>query len=124
MLSRSIYTILTTNTAVAALLGTKIYPLTTPETVKEPFAIYQLSLIPTDTKDGKSKLDIYDLEIVHFSKKYETSQSILIAIRAALDRYSASTIDKIWFEDAQDFYDSNSELFGISHSYKIRLKIT
>jgi hypothetical protein len=125
MISTAIYEILTTNAGVSALLGDKIYPIRTPQTIGEPFLIYMVDERPENTKD-KNNLDIIDLDISIFSSQFDNMEAINAATRTALDFYSGtlsgSNIDAIYFEDSRQGFDDNANLFRTDVGYKIRLK--
>ena len=55
MISHAIYNILTNNAGLAALLGSKVYPVKTPQTIGEPFLIYMVDARPENTKDLNKK---------------------------------------------------------------------
>jgi hypothetical protein len=92
MIGAAIYTILSGNVGVSALIGTRIYPDIAPQNAAYPFAIYTVNgTDPTDTKDGVSPMDLVDLGIVVYSETYDSAQTIARAIRTALDAKAAGT---------------------------------
>lgn len=125
MISRAIYSLLSANAALTALVGTKIYPLRTPQTVEQPFVIYALSGDPVDTKDGVAIQEVYELQVTAFAKSYETGQGIVAAIRSALDRKSGTVqsnkIQTIVYEDSRENYDDKAELYRFDIAFTIRL---
>ena len=125
MISRAVYMLLTANSTLSGLVGTKIYPIRTPQTVSEPFLIYTLAAEPIDTKDGIATQELHDLQITFFSSNYETGQNIKAAVRSALDRksgtYSSQKIQTIVFEDERDSYDNNASLYKFDIGFSIRL---
>ena len=125
MISKAVYNILSTNAGVTALLGTKIYPVKTPQAVQAPFAVYLCTTEPVDTKDGVVTQEVVDCQITIFSGGYESAQSIKAAIRTALDRvsgtYKSNKIQTIIFVDDRDGLDEKSELFKVDMLFSIRL---
>ena len=103
MISQAIYSILKNNAGVAALLGTKIYPITTPQETEVPFCIYQTSTEPTKIKNSASPLDLINVDFVIFDDSYQGGRAIVTAIRTALDRYSgtveSNVIQETFFQD-------------------------
>jgi len=126
MIGKAIYSLLSNNAGVAALLGTKIYPERTPTTISQPFCIYSIYETPTNTKDGVSTLDHIDIFISHFAASFENGENINAAIRTVLDRFTGTVegnnIDTIWFIDKDNQYDDDAELYQFDSQYKLRLK--
>lgn len=123
-----IYNILSNNSAVAALVGTKIYPSETPQAIAMPVILYSIENIePKTSKDGVSKLDIYSVDISCFSNKYDNMIDIYQAIRTALDRYkgtnSSIKIDQINFKSFNRDFIESAQVHQGSSTYEIRVKI-
>lgn len=125
MVSQAVYNLLTANSALTALVSTRIYPVRTPQTVAAPFLIYMLSDEPIDTKDGVATQELYELQLTAFASGYETIQSIRTAIKSALDRKYGSVvsnkIDTIVYNDSRDGYDDNAKLYKVDLSFDIRV---
>jgi hypothetical protein len=125
MISKAVYSILSSNTTVTALVSTRIYPLRTPEAITQPFIIYKTTTDPIDTKDGASKQHLIDLDLTIFAKSYETAQTIYLATKTALDRYSGTVqtekIQTIIFIDSRDSYDNSAELYRVDVMYQMRV---
>lgn len=120
----AIYSILSADVTVAALVGTKIYPMRTPQQIEAPFMIYETTTNPTKIKNSASPLDEIELNIVIFSTTSDNGAAIDKAVRSALDRYSGTaasqTIQEIYFQDSRDLYRDEANMYEFDSRYKIR----
>ena len=122
-----IYSLLSSNGALSAQVGTRIYPDIAPQNTAFPFCVYtEISTDPTDTKDGASKLDVKRLQIDVYSRSYDTTNTIAELVRAVLDRYSGTNsgvnVDKIWYDDEQTgSYDADMYVFWRSLDFQMRI---
>lgn len=123
----AIYGILSTTTAVTSVVSTRIYPDAVPQNAAFPYVTFQeVTVQPTDTKDGASKLDICRIQVDCYSQAYDTTQNLGAAVRAALDRFSGTsggeTIDKIIFTNrSSGATDFELHVFWLSLDFDIRL---
>jgi hypothetical protein len=123
----SIFDILSNDATVAGFVGKKIEPLRTTQGEQPPFMIYRINDgDPTDTKDGVSVLDTDRLIIAAFSETYSELKDIGEAVRSALDRYTGTNsgvnIDKIIYENKQDFFNNDAQLYQLELDFRIRTK--
>lgn len=121
---RAIYEILTTDTDLAALVSSRIYPEAAPENVVSPFVVYSVqSVDPIRVKNSTSTLDTANFEVYTSSANYAEAMSINDAIRTAMERrsgtFSTVAIDSI------EYIDENVELDFESREYvsEIRFRI-
>lgn len=124
MITRAIYTLLTTNTTLTGLVSTNIFPLKTPQATAAPFIVYAVMTEPVDTKDGVATQEMHDVQITAFSKGYENLQSIKDAVKSALDRktgtISSEKIQTVVFVDDREDYDQNLALYKCDMLFTIR----
>lgn len=118
---RAIYEILTTDTALAALVGSRIYPEAAPEDVTTPFVCYSVqSVDPIRVKNSTSTMDTANFEVFTSAVNYATAMSINDAIRTAMERRSGNfqgvAIDSI------EFIDENVEIEIESREYLSELR--
>lgn len=86
-LGKAIYNILSENEDVAALVGTKIFPLAAPSATMFPFVVYEVyNDAPTKVKDGVSTLDSYDVRVTAYADSYNNTVRVGDKLRLALDR--------------------------------------
>lgn len=119
----SLYHLLSTDTPVSAIVGTRIYPSRIPQIKVFPAIAYmQLSKVPTNQKDDVSHFHKVDFDIDCFAKTYEQVNDLAAKVRTALDRKSitsqGSNITTIVFVAENDGYDNEIEVFQKSLQFK------
>ena len=125
-IGKAIYGILAANASVSALVGTRIYPDLAVQDTAFPFVVYQVEgTVPSDTKDGVSKLDMVDFSVMAYAKTYTSAQDIAEACRTALDRYSATVnginVESIKFKDQQaGEMNADEHVFAVMQAYSLR----
>lgn len=124
---KAIYTILTENAGVSAVVGTRVYPQVAAQGAAFPFVVYVLQdNTPSDTKSGVSTLDEIRYDIVAAAETYTALSSLTERIRLALDRYSGTVsgivVDSIQFTELDVDNDPATETFVSSSEYILRIK--
>ena len=118
-IGKAIYNILSTNSDVSTLVGTRIFPNVAPQTTTFPFIIYDVTGVqPNDTKDGASTLDTNDVMISCYSETYSEASNLAKKIRIAMDRiteaeYATIKIQSSQFQSYNDIFDDTSGDAGI-----------
>lgn len=88
MIGKLIYNRLSTDGAILAYVGTKIYPDIVPQNVQYPFLVYTIvNSLPIDFKDGQSNLEEITLQIDVYTQNYDDTQDLSNLIRNRLDRF-------------------------------------
>ena len=105
----------------------KVYPLVAPQGTAYPYVVYQIiSDVPTNDKDGRSRLDTYRLQLTAWGAGADV-ETLAASIRSTLDRYrgtnNSNVIDKIIFDGINDLYDEDSEFIGKAIDFLIRIKL-
>ncbi len=113
--STIIYSLLSTNTGVTNLVGTKIYPIEAPQTIAFPYIVFQaISNMPTNTKSGVSSMDKTRIQVTIVAKKQSEIDSIGAAVRSALDFIKTpAPIQIITYEGEVDMYSYPSGQDGV-----------
>ncbi len=124
---KAIYSILTNDSDVSALIGTRVYPQVAAQGAAFPFVVYVLQdNTPSDTKSGVSTLDEIRYDIVAAAETYTALSSLTERIRLALDRYSGTVsgivVDSIQFTELDVDNDPATETFVSSSEYILRIK--
>ena len=124
---KAIYTILTEDAGVSAVVGNKVYPQIAAQGAAFPFVVYVLQdNSPSDTKSGVSTLDEIRYDIVAAAETYATLSSLTERIRLALDRYTGTVsgvvVDSIQFIDLDVDNDPATETYVSSSEYILRIK--
>lgn len=127
MTGKAIYKLLTSATAVTALVSTRIYPDMATQDAAYPFIVYSHeNTTPTNTKDGVSPMDMDSFDIQVFAKSYSVAQDIASKIRTALDRFKGTSegvkIGQIIFDNQQSIdMDFDNHIYAIVQTYMIRV---
>jgi len=88
---KAIYSILTNDSDVSAIIGTKVYPQIAAQGAAFPFVVYVLQdNSPSDTKSGVSTLDEVRYDIVAAAETYSELTDLTEKVRTALDRYTGT----------------------------------
>jgi len=124
---KAIYSILTNDSDVSALIGTRVYPQVAAQEAAFPFVVYVLQdNTPSDTKSGVSTLDEIRYDIVAAAETYSELTDLTEKIRTALDRYTGTVegvvVDSIQFTELDVDNDPATETFVSSSEYILRIK--
>jgi hypothetical protein len=124
---KAIYSILTNDSDVSALIGTRVYPQVAAQGAAFPFVVYVLQdNTPSDTKSGVSTLDEIRYDIVAVAETYSQLTDLTEKIRTALDRYTGTVegvvVDSIQFTELDVDNDPATETFVSSSEYILRIK--
>ena len=91
----AIYSLLVNDSAVSAVVGTRIYPELAEEGASAPYVVYSVvSNTPSDTKDG-APVDEAQLEIFSIGNTYAAANDLADKVRAALDRKSQIVVGTV-----------------------------
>ena len=97
----AIYSLLVNDSAVSAIVGTRIYPELAEEGASAPYIVYSvLSNTPSDTKDG-TPIDEAQLEVFSVGSTYAAANDLADKVRAALDRKSKIVVGAVTVQSIQ-----------------------
>ena len=97
----AIYSLLVNDSAVSALVGTRIYPELAEEGASAPYVVYSVvSNTPSDTKDG-TPIDEAQLEVFSVGSTYAAANDLADKVRAALDRKSQIVVGTVTVQSIQ-----------------------
>jgi len=97
----AIYSLLVNDSAVSAVVGTRIYPELAEEGASAPYVVYSVvSNTPSDTKDG-TPIDEAQLEIFSIGSTYAAANDLADKVRAALDRKSQIVVGTVTVQSIQ-----------------------
>jgi hypothetical protein len=124
---KAIYSILTSDSDVSAIVGTRVYPQIAAQGAAFPFVVYLINdLTPSDTKSGVSTLDEVRYEVLAIAETYAEAADLNEKIRTALDRYTGTVagivVDSIQFTELETDYDDASETYLANSEYILRIK--
>jgi hypothetical protein len=110
-LGKAIYTILSGNTAVRNVVGTKIYPLVIPAETLAPIICYERSATSDYTRDQLNGF-VNTVDITVISDDYTESINIAVAVNNALSNYKGTVqgvnVVDVRIENIAETYAENS----------------
>ena len=121
-----IYSLLSNDANVSAIVSNKIFPYMAIESIKYPYIVYeQTGLEPTDTKDGVSPLDIEEWDVEMYAETLSEIEDLSDKVRAVLDRYSGTTetivVQSVKFVSENGGYADEDRVFLKMQAYSFRV---
>lgn len=123
--------LLKTNSDITDTVGQNIFPLQAPPGSKLPMIIYAISdNQPQDSKDGRSTMDVYEMQITMLNRSYPDIVRLANAVRSQLDyvkefTYGGITLQLVYFIDEIEAFDKDMDQSGTyikTQTYGIRIK--
>lgn len=121
----AIYSMLKDDSAVAALVGTRIYPELAEEGAATPYVVYSVvSNTPVDTKDS-APVDEAQLEVFSVANTYAAANDLADKVRAALARqekvvYDTVTVQSVKYTNEVTEVSAERNLFISVQDYTAR----
>lgn len=124
---KAAYGILSTNSNVTTLVGTRIFPEIAEQEAATPFIVYQLqSVDPDDTHDGPSELDEVRFEFICYADTYDQAADLGEKVRGALDRvsgtYNGVNVESIQFNDVDINIEYDPRRYSQVLTFTFRIK--
>jgi hypothetical protein len=124
---KAVYGILSANTGVTDIVGTRIFPEIAEQETAVPFIVYQLlSVDPEDTHDGPSKLDEVRFEFLCYADSYNAAADLGVAVRGALDRvsgtYNGVNVESVQFNDVDVEIEYDPRRYSQVLKFTFRIK--
>jgi len=122
----AIYSMLKDDSAVSALVGTRIYPELAEEGAATPYVVYSVvSNTPVDTKDS-APVDEAQLEVFSVADTYAAANDLADKVRAALSRqskkvYGTVTVQSVKYTNEVTEVSAERNLFISVQDYTARL---
>lgn len=122
--------ILLADAQVAALVGTRAFPLIAPDKTALPYIVAStVNVSPNDNKTGPSGLDEIMIQVDAYAGTYDRAQTIATLCRDALDYYRglytlnsiAYPLQDVQYRTSRDFYDSEARIYRYSSDYVLYL---
>ncbi len=96
--------------------GTRVYPLTAPDSVAKPYITYQrISSNSENVLSGTSGLTNTRVQIDVYATTYAEATSIAAQVDALMSVWSVQNVSI----SLQDFYEDQVQLYRISHDYSL-----
>lgn len=123
----AVYTLLKTNAAAAALVSTRIYALTAPQSAAVPFLTYQrISGERTRSTRGPTGRARARVQVDAYETTYGKAKALAAAVRQALDGYAGGApggvrVRSIALENEFDLYetDAGPALYRVSLDFVV-----
>lgn len=121
---------LKSDTAVAALVGTKVHALVAPQGVALPFVTVQVVEAPADESfqqpGERNRLDVDQATINCWAATVLDAEALHNAVRRCLEvvnkeAYDGETVQMIQFVRASDELEETTETFYMQGVYRVRI---
>jgi len=126
MIGKTITSILTNDSALTALVGTKIYPILMEENTKLPAISYLITEINAEYFKQGWAGDAAHFQIRIFAKSYAEANTVALAVRSALERangtYDTTVITAALLEGYTEDYDIDGDAYQINLSFRTNIK--
>ncbi len=121
-----LYSILSNDSDINAIVGTKIYPFLAIEDVVYPYIVYTIEGVdPTQTDDGVSTLDINSANIEIYTEDLAENETLSKYVRNALDRYQGTVegieVQSISFRSENGGYADADRVYLKIQDYSLRM---
>ncbi len=122
----AIYSMLKDDSAVAALVGTRIYPELAEEGAATPYVVYSVvSNTPVDTKDS-APVDEAQLEVFSVADTYAAANDLADKVRTALSRksktvYKTATVQSVKYTNEVTEVSAERNMYISVQDYTVRL---
>lgn len=111
-IEEALYSLVTTDTAVAALISTRFTPIEVPQKSSLPAASYQVITTPREyDQDGPAGFASPRIQITITGQTYAEAKSVGNAIRSAINGYRGTVLSVVIFGIfLENEYDGSSNL--------------
>ncbi len=122
----AIYSMLKDDSAVSALVGTRIYPELAEEGAQTPYVVYSVvSNTPVDTKDS-APVDEAQLEVFSVADTYAAANDLADKVRTALSRksktvYKTATVQSVKYTNEVTEVSAERNMYISVQDYTVRL---
>jgi hypothetical protein len=126
----ALYTILTGNVALAALVSARVYPGVIPQNIALPALAYQVIATERDYHHGGQQNTAGPLvQITVEAASYSSAKSVAAAVRVALSGYrgtvgttNSTEIRGVFLENEYDGYNLETDISTVRQDYRILWK--
>jgi len=122
MIGQFIYSTLTGNTALAALVGTKVFPTRGSQDVSLPSLVYLITNREELNPPGMAEMTDYTVQISIYDDDYLNIDAITEAIITALDTPTNPTgysIEAVYLDDQDDGIDDEINAYARDLNFRI-----
>jgi hypothetical protein len=119
MVGETINTILKGNSALQSLVSTRIFPYVMNEDTPSPAVVYAIESLEPEYNKGSWAKDDISFSVISVSTSYTELQSVVSAVRTALELSSAEGINRIYLNGMSEGYDHQAESFYNKLNFKV-----
>lgn len=125
MIGKAVYSILTSSSPLAALVGTKFYPVVMPEGTLMPCIVWQINGTPEYTKSS-SPADMTNVTFTVFAEDYDGAVGIFLVLRTEMENvrgvFNGVTVAGGRVTNYSDGYDREAAAFLYQVNFNFRHK--
>ncbi len=117
MIDEALYQMLSTDAQLANAVGSRIYPLMSPERPTYPLVVYQrMARTPVRAMRSDSALVGHAYQLTAWSRSYTSSRDVGELVRNAVQDKSGTfagvDVQRVFVDDARAIFDPTSQAFG------------
>ncbi|MEA4924929.1 MAG: DUF3168 domain-containing protein [Syntrophomonadaceae bacterium] len=119
-----LYSRLSNDPEVAALVDTRIYPLVAPPEPTSPFCVCSiLSKTNTNSHSGFGDISQYKVQVSCYADTYQTAKDVANAVTSALKTWpGAQGAQAVFRSNEHDLYDKDNNLYHVPVEFLIIYK--
>lgn len=126
MIGKTIKSILTTNSALIALVpATDIYPVVMNEDTEAPCIVFKIDTLEAEYAKGGWVNDEISFSVFSYAKNYSQLQNIASAVRTALELnktgYSTQDINRIYLTSMDEDYILEADTFYNKLTFNVKI---
>ena len=123
-IEEGLYSYLSTNVGVSALVSTRIYPGTLPQNWTNPAISYQrISGVRVRNLSGPAGRATPRIQIDCWAESYSGAKALATAVRSAMDGYAglmgSTRVGSVVLESDLDFYEPDIAVYRVSMDFWI-----
>ena len=124
LIESALYTKLSTDSGVSALVGDRIYPLIVAQGALSPSIRYQTVTKSRESAMGSdSGITFARIQIDSFASTYLAAKTVAEAVRGALQRFRGTVIgieiQSLFIEDMPESYDDKVKMYTVTQDINI-----
>jgi len=113
---QQIYSVLAADSAVAALVGTRIHPILLPQNVIMPAISYQrITTVPQNGLQGHHSIDQVRVQVDSWASTYAGAKSLAAAVRVAMYLTPLFALTVMELDD----YDHEEKIYRVIQDFSI-----
>jgi hypothetical protein len=119
-IAETIYSVLSANTGLAALVGTRIYPVSAPQSVVFPYIVYsRISNVPDMVRGEAAPIRNHTYQVSIFAKSFSETESIGTEVFGSLDYYREGTL-WMYYDNDVDLYEEDIRVYQRAIDFIVR----